>query len=190
MATKKFIPEILQEINDSPNVLESLKSYVDNETLKYTFAWAFIPKAKFMLPDGIPPYKPTSNPIGTTASNFAQEVRKFQMFLRTDMKRVHLEKLFIQLLEDLHPSESEVLICIKDQNLRRLYPNITLDLIVEAGFFTYPHIPEGYKIYVPEVKEESDFLESEDSSEESQPVSKETTPTTPKKGGRPKKETK
>jgi hypothetical protein len=187
MAAKKFIPEILQEINDAPNVLEALKGYLDDETLKLVFAWGFFPKCKFLLPEGIPPYKPSSNPIGTTASNFNQEVRKFQTFLRTDMKRVHLEKLFIQLLEDLHPSESEVLICIKDQNLRRLYPNITLELTVEAGFYVMPWIPEGWKFYEPEVVKPSFLEKQEDSSTESSEEQIQQPEPPKNKGGRPKR---
>ena len=149
----RYIPEILKEINDAPDVLAALKQYVGNEAVKYTFAWNFIPKGAFLLPPGKPPFTPASTPLGASKSNFANEVTKFHNFLRTDMKAHYRERLFIQLLEDLHPSEAEVLVCIKDQCLRKLYPNITLNLVVEAGFFPYPHIPEGYVIYEP--KEET-----------------------------------
>ena len=32
-----------------------------------------------------------------------------------------------------------LVIAIKDQNIPSLYPNITLDKIVDAGFFVFPH---------------------------------------------------
>lgn len=48
------------------------------------------------------------------------------------------EQLFIQLLESVHPSEAKLVIAIKEQAISTLYPNITLDKIVDAGFFIWP----------------------------------------------------
>jgi len=40
---------------------------------------------------------------------------------------------FINLLSDIHISEAKILLAIKDQNLGKIYPNITHQLVKEAG---------------------------------------------------------
>jgi hypothetical protein len=62
--------------------------------------------------------------------------------------------MFIQLLENVHPSEAKLVIAIKDQTITELYPNITLDKIVDSGFFIWPWgIDEAeYRASVKEVK--------------------------------------
>jgi hypothetical protein len=42
-----------------------------------------------------------------------------------DVTRTRREYLFIQLLEGLSPTEAKLLLAIKDQQLQRVYPNLT-----------------------------------------------------------------
>jgi hypothetical protein len=132
---QKYIPELLKEINDNPALLTQMRG---DASLTLLFKHAFDPSAKFVLPEGDAPYKPDAAPIGMTPATLRQELKKLYVFCRTDLKPVRRESLFIQLLESIHPSEAEVLVAVKDQDLPRLYPNITHQLVFENGFVQVP----------------------------------------------------
>lgn len=134
MATK-YITEILTEINDDPKAIEKYKG---NAALRLIFEHAFLPEKKFALPDGEPPFKKDAAPIGMSPANLYQEVRKLYIFCRTDLKAIRKETLFVQLLENVHPSEAELILAIKDQKLTKKYPKITHKLVADAGFIAAP----------------------------------------------------
>ena len=131
MATK-YIPEILEEVNKD---ISKLKNYAENMALRLVFQYAFIPEKKFDLPEGDPPFKPDSAPIGMTPTNFIQEIRRWYIFTKErELPKPRKEHLFIQLLESVHPSEAKLLLAIKDQKLSSLYKNITSDVVSQYGF--------------------------------------------------------
>lgn len=135
MANNKYITELLKEINDDPSLLQTTYRKVGNGgPLGVLFKHAFTSEGKFILPSDEPPYRPNANPIGMTQAIFQQEINKFYVFCRTDLKSTKRETIFIQLLEAIHPTEAKVLLAIKDQNLTKLYPNLTRKVITEAGF--------------------------------------------------------
>jgi hypothetical protein len=138
---QKYIPELLSEINEDPS---KLKLYAGDAALNYVFKHAFDPSLKFILPEGNPPYKKDSAPIGMTSAILKQELKRFYVFCRADISPIRRETLFIQLLESVHPSEAEVLLAIKDQKLHKMYKKITHKLVAEAGF-QVPPVPEKPK---------------------------------------------
>lgn len=128
----KFITEILADINKDP---ANISKYRENNAIRFIFQYAFIPEKKFDLPEGTPPYKKDAAPIGMSPANFAQETRRLYIFTKErELPKLRRESLFVQLLEALHPDEAATLIAIKDQALDELYPNITIDLVADAGF--------------------------------------------------------
>lgn len=136
---RKFIPEILKDINDDPSCVVR---YKDSAALKILMQYAFLPEKKFCLPVGKPPFKEDAAPIGMTPSNFTQELRRLYVFTpERELNQIRREALFISLLEGLHPTEAEVLCAVKDQTLTELYPNVTVKLLVENGI-----LPEGTPI--------------------------------------------
>ena len=137
----KYVTEILEEINKDTSKLEQYKT---NNLVKMMFEYAFIPEKKFDLPEGAPPFKGDAAPIGMSPGNFLQEVRRFYIFTKErQLPKVRKEQLFIQLLENIHPSEAKVLLAIKDQNLNSLYPNINSKVVAQYGL-------------IPEQKETND----------------------------------
>ena len=128
MATK-LITEILTEINADP---AKIVTYKDNGALRLILEHAFDPAKKFVLPDGDPPYKEDAAPIGMSPANLYMEARKLYVFCRADLSPVRRETLFIQLLENVHPSESKLLLAIKDQNLTKMYPKLTHKLVSDT----------------------------------------------------------
>lgn len=131
MATT-FLPEILEEINTDPKLLST--KYKSNAALRIVFEYAFMPEKKFLLPEDEPPYRQDAAPIGMSPAILTQELRRFYVFLRKDLKPIKREALFISLLESVHPSEAKLIIAIKDQKLPKLYKKITRKLVEEAGF--------------------------------------------------------
>jgi hypothetical protein len=182
MQKKETIPEMLTRFNTG-DTLTLLKENVTNESLKMVFGYGFIPKGKWVLPEGIPPYKEDSAPEGMTPGNLWMETRSFDRFTRTDLAPAKREQLFIQLLENVHPTEAKLVIAIKDQTITEMYPNITLDKIVDSGFFIWPWgIDEvEYRASVKEVKKVK--APKEPKVESNQPNSGEVK----KSRGRPKK---
>lgn len=138
MATK-YIPEILDEVNKDTT---ALAKYRENAALRYIFQHAFIPEQKFELPPGNPPYKEDAAPIGMSPANLMMETKKLYVFTKAkELQKARREHLFIQLLENVHPSEAKLLLAVKDQKLNKLYKNITADLAAEYGF-----IPKQIKV--------------------------------------------
>jgi hypothetical protein len=191
-----YVTEILEEISKSPDML--LTRHKDNFAIKTLCQYAFDKSLKLELPEGEPPFKPDAAPLGMSPANFYQQVKKLYIFTRKDLSNVRREQLFIQLLEGLHPSEAKVCIAIKDQNLTSLYPGITADLVVKAGFVSEANVfresvvqgtkePKGKQLVVNlsdgATAKESFGKPAEKPVEEPKPEVQ----AAPKKRGRPKK---
>ena len=132
---KKYLTQMLKEINDNPKAIEN---YKQEFLLKVIFAHAFLPNYKMNLPEGEPPFKPAAEPMGMTPTNMFSEARRMYVFLREDLSAIKRESLFISLLEGVHPEEAKVLIAVKDQKLTKLYPKITHKLVSDAGIIPAP----------------------------------------------------
>ena len=128
---RKYVTEMLKQINDDPKAIEN---YKDDAVLKLIFEYAFDSTKKMILPEGTPPFKPADEPLGMTPTNMFSEMRRLYVFCRADLLPLKREGLFISMLEGCHPTEAEVLIAIKDQTLHKKYPKITRKLVTDAGF--------------------------------------------------------
>lgn len=131
---RKYIVELLTEINDEPKKLEQfMKDGSYNGILTVLLQYAFDPAKKWILPDGEPPFKQAPEPMGMTETNVYAELRRLYIFCRADLKPIKRESMFIGLLESVHPKEAEMFIAIKDQKLHKLYPKITRKLVESVG---------------------------------------------------------
>jgi len=151
---RKKIPELLKIINDSDNVVEALKQYNTDSSMKNVLGYALIPKGKFLLPDGQPPYKIKNQLTDNNMPQFDYEAQRFDKFIRADLSNLKREQLYIQLLETIHETEVDLMLLIKDQTLHTVYPNITLDKVVDAGFFPWPDYLDRQEYMSKQVKTE------------------------------------
>jgi len=128
----RYIPEQLEAINTDTTKIHEFK---EDGALKLLFKYAFEPEYKFLLPEGDPPFTPDPNEIGETHGLLKPEIRKLYVYTKENpnMEPFKREMHFIRLLSDIHISEAKILLAIKDQNLGKLYPNITHQLVKEAG---------------------------------------------------------
>lgn len=83
----------------------------DSITLRRVLHACFHPDIKFALPDVPPPYKPSSDVMGFNVLH--RESRLFPYFIEggvENIKQSQREKMFIQMLESIHPKEAEMML--------------------------------------------------------------------------------
>lgn len=121
---RQTIPEILQELNDMIGRGEPINRFYGINALKEVLSYALLPELKFILPEGLPPFKQDPGAIGLTPSTLANESKRLYIFCRKDLTPLKRETLFINMLESLHKDEVDVLILIKEQNIISRFPNL------------------------------------------------------------------
>ena len=125
MMRTKSIPEILKECEKLKTLDERVKYLKnnDNRTLRQIIYSAFHPDVDFVFPTTRPEFTVNPGPIGVCESHLYREAKKLKYFIKNltnpNTKIYKLENIFIQMLEALHETESELLlqICV-DRNLQ------------------------------------------------------------------------
>lgn len=137
---KLTLYEALQMINDNVALLKDRKAfaYQPGSALEAVFKCAFLPECKFDLPDGLPAFEYSKEAVGMCSEDMLVAIRKgrleYLMKGRVQINPIVRERIFVKLLEGLHKSEANVLIAIKEQNLTGMFPNITYNVLVDAGY--------------------------------------------------------
>ena len=129
------IPIIFEDIAKAKSITERKKILLEHGSnpLKELLKYAFHPDIKFLLPEGAPPYKTVGSPDEYNPTYLYPNIRNLYLFVEggnegfTTLRR---EQLFIQLLEELHPKEAEVVIQVKDKKLK--YRGLTYKLVKET----------------------------------------------------------
>jgi len=158
--------EVVSKQRTKAKKVEALKKY-EHDSLKVIFVWNFDESVVSLLPEGEVPYgdvKDQNVYTGTLSDNLSREAaggesatkQDLQGHGRTSLRReyqnlyhyvqggnntlstIRREMMFINLLEGLHPKESELICLVKDGKLSDKY-KITEDVVKEA----YPDIQWG-----------------------------------------------
>jgi hypothetical protein len=96
---------------------------------------SFDPKIEWLLPPGDVPFTPNDSPEGTEHGNLAYESRKLYNYIKggngkiTQNKR---ESMFVQMLENLHPDEADILVAAKDKFFHQKYKGLSDNVVKEA----------------------------------------------------------
>lgn len=131
---KKGIAEILEEVSKlkkKEERIEALRQHGDNRAMLQILQYALDPRIKWLLPDGIPPFK--KNEFLDQESNLYSEIRRLYLFIEggnPNLTPVKREMLFIGLLEMIAPSDAMLLCAAKDKKLP--YKTITKEIVNEA----------------------------------------------------------
>ena len=116
-----------------------LLSQYKRDDVKALLIWNFDKQIKSAIPEGEVPYKKNEAPINSGGhTRLVHEWRTLYNFIRggnDSLSQMKRETMFIQLLESLHESESELLMLVKDKKLQSKY-RITRNLVEEV----YPEI--------------------------------------------------
>lgn len=114
----------------------------DKPTLRYLLRVAFEPSVEWVLPKGLPPYKPFEVrrngrvlPIkpGQTPTELQLELRRLYLFMKggsDKMNQLRREKVFQEIIESIDPLEVDVLLSVKDKKFDKF---VTVD-VVNAAF--------------------------------------------------------
>lgn len=125
--------EILKDINENPEVVLQHK---DNKYLENFMMMALLPNFRALLPEGTAPFTPSKGVSDVeTKSVVWQFLRKLGNLKNPEIHQLKRETMFIQLLEEVSEKEAEVFVAMKDQKLYTIYPNITLDNMIQVGYF-------------------------------------------------------
>ena len=131
---RKIIPEVLKSVSEAKTKQEKiniLREY-NHPALRDILRINFDLDVVSLLPEGAPPYKKDDAPEGHSVSSFYRTYRQFKYFFKgpigNQVVPAKRESMFINMLESMHPTESDLLIEIKD----RKYKGIPVSLVSEV----------------------------------------------------------
>jgi hypothetical protein len=131
---KKLVPEVLELVQQAKTKQEKVEILRNNAhpALKDILRINFDADVVSLLPEGAPPYRKDDAPEGYSVSSLFKTHKQFKYFFKgpigDQVQAVRREKLFIDALESMHPTESDLLIEAKDRKLK----GITKALVDEA----------------------------------------------------------
>ena len=121
-----FLFEILELVSKQrtkAKKVEVLKQY-ETDSLKAILIWNFDETVVSMLPEGEVPFEKNDVPVGTDHTSLRKEWKNLYHFVKggnDSLSKTRRESMFIQMLEGLHPLESEILCLVKDKRLESKY---------------------------------------------------------------------
>jgi hypothetical protein len=128
--------EIFESVQGTDKVADRVRILQENESyeLKTILQAAFRPDIKLDLPAGAPPYTPSPNPAGVNFSPLRKQIDVLPRLLvgNNTYDKIKKEMVFIKLLENVHASDAEILIAMKDKKLHKKYSLLTSSLIKKA----------------------------------------------------------
>lgn len=131
---KLSISEILAQCSKLGSTQEraAFLQYHGTDTLKAILQYALDPRVEWLLPKGVPPYKPCE--FLDQQARLFQETRKLNLFVaggdHPNMHPIKREQLFIQFIEGLDPEDAKLMCSVKDKKIP--YKGITANLVNTA----------------------------------------------------------
>ena len=129
-----LIYEILEAASKARLKADKIKILKDHDSwaLRDVLRATYDKKIEFLIPDGEPPYTP--NKPESVPSNLLRKNVDFKYIvkggIREDMPAFKREKIYIGLLESIHPKDAKVVINMV--NRKRPAPGITENIVKEA----------------------------------------------------------
>ena len=129
----KQVFEVLTEAGSKKSKAQRVKILQQNESwaLKDVLRGTFDSTVNWILPDGEPPYTPSE--VHNHPTSLLREHKKFGYFAKggpnKDMPRFKIERLYIGLLEGVHPQDARAVINMMNKEAPK---NITREIVKEA----------------------------------------------------------
>ena len=138
----KLISDIFKEIEKTQgrkDKIAKLQQYESNNAFMQILEAVCDVRVIFELPEGAPPYNSAEDMIDNTGGLY-KEIRKMYIFTKNRrsaaIQPFKREKVFIEMLESIHPEDTKLMLSVKDKKLP--YKGITTKLVQEA-------FPERFK---------------------------------------------
>lgn len=126
------IAEFLEKVSKLKKKDEKVAAlkYNDSFPLRTILQGAFDPRIKWLLPEGIPPFR--KNELPDQEPVLIRECRKLAYFVEggSNLKPLKRESMFVELLENVAPADAVLLCSIKDKKLP--YKGIDESIVREA----------------------------------------------------------
>ena len=148
--SKTLISEVLQRVSSAKTKAEKVKILHEYKSPALTklLLCNYARTISFCFPDGRTPYTPIERPKGVDHQYLFNEHRHIEKFIKKTVgpnyavygcsgapkpriQQLKKESLWVQLLENLHPEEAEVLELVKDKQLNKKY-KITKQNVIDA----------------------------------------------------------
>lgn len=148
-----LLSEVLQKVSNAKTKVEKIKllQKFNSQALRTCLIWNFDESIYSNVPEGEVPYTPNDAPLGTDHTRLWSEYKGLYRFVKggaDKLTRTRRENLFIQLLENLHPDEAEIIALIKDGGLQSKY-RVTRAVVEEA----FPEITWGKRDEYPRAQQ-------------------------------------
>lgn len=137
-----MIHEVLEKVAEAPTRKEKSEVLLKYNclALRDILRGAFDDVIEFILPEGRPPFEEDDAPHGYTRSSLHHQTKKFRYFVKggpgEQLNPVRRERMFIEILEGIHPGEAELVILMKDKKLTGVYKGLTKKLVQD----TWPNL--------------------------------------------------
>lgn len=132
-----MVHEVLEKAAEAPTRKEKADILKANDSLalRDIFKGAYDDNIIFILPEGRPPFDPDDAPAGYTRSSLQHQTKKFRYFVKggpgENLPAPKRERMFIEVLESIHPKEAELVLLMKEKKLAGVYKGITKKLVSE-----------------------------------------------------------
>jgi hypothetical protein len=124
---KEGLGEIINEVKKAKSVGEKIRilQRKDSRELRGILELTYDNRLTWGLPEGNPPYKPLDKSFDNQGM-FYSEMRRMYIFLegKTNLTQGRREQLFIEILEQLDPDDSKLLLEAKSRKIKGVSKNI------------------------------------------------------------------
>lgn len=142
MSYPLMIHEILEKVSAEPkkDAKIALLRKHNSLALRDVLRAGFDDTIQFVLPEGAPPYTNSLSSEGKSASTLHNLTTRFTYFVKggkgDNLNPVKRERMFLEILEGIHPKEAELVLAVKDKKLDGRYKGVTKTLVKE----TWPNL--------------------------------------------------
>lgn len=133
MGMRVGVAEFLEQVSKLKNRADKVGALKANDSfvLRTVLQGAFDPNIKWLLPEGVPPYRP--NDLVDQENVFIRDARKLIYFVEgayPNLKQIKRELMFIEMLETVTPADAKMICAMKEKKLP--WKGITVDIVNEA----------------------------------------------------------
>jgi hypothetical protein len=138
--SKKFVTrlphETLEKIEKAKTVKDRVEILQEDSTyaLKTILQVNFREDITFDFPEGAPPYKKDKAVEGQQYRSIEKSILQLKNLVSQNKRVPNFKKEagLIRLLESVHPKDAELLIAMKDKDIKSLYKGVTLATVQKA----------------------------------------------------------
>lgn len=136
--------EALKEARKTKNVtqkVEALQALPEDtkQHLHGIFQLAYNPQITWLLPPGTPPYRPL-DPDTDQEGRLISEMKNFSYFIanngkpvQPDAQQMRREQLFVRILESIEPEDAELVLQVKEREIKGVSKNVVQKAFPELG---------------------------------------------------------